>query len=268
MNILIAIILGLCQGLCEFLPVSSSGHLTLLSHIFGIDEADFPFIMVMLHVATMIAVIIVYRKQIWEIIKKPFQKKTYLLIVSTLATVVIFLVCDKLFDGLEGNGIALGCSFLLTAAILLFTDFCIPKIVKNEKKIENLSFLQALGIGAMQGIGILPGVSRSGSTIAGARLFGLDKESAAEYSFLMSIPAIVGGFVVDFYKLMKQGAGLGHIDWLSLIVGMIVAGISGYFAVKFMIQLITKKKLWGFAAYVGVLGVFVLLDTLVFGIVF
>ena len=266
MEIIKAIVLGLIQGLCEFLPVSSSGHLTLASRIFGISEADVPFTMIMLHVATLIAVCVVYRGQLWELIKKPFQKKTYLLIVSTAATVIIYVVCHKLFKGLEGNGIALGCSFMLTAGILLFTDFIVPHIVKREKEIDKLSFPGALGIGAMQGIGILPGVSRSGSTIAGARLFGLKKEDAAEYSFLMSIPAIIGGFVTEIPDIIENGAG--QIGWFSVIIGMIAAGVSGYFAIRFMIKLITKKRLWGFAAYVGALGLFIVLDACAFHLIF
>lgn len=258
MELIKAIILGIIQGLCEFLPVSSSGHLTLASKLLGISEGDVQFTMVMLHVGTLIAVFIVYRKQIWELLKKPFQRKTFLLIVSTVATVIIYLVCHKLFKGLEGNGIALGCSFLFTAAILLFTDFVVPSIIKKEKNIEKLTFSAAIGVGAMQGIGILPGVSRSGSTIAGARLFGLDKESAAEYSFLMSIPAILGGLVTEIPDIIEKGAA--NIDWLSIAVGMVAAAASGYFAIRFMIQLITKKKLWGFAVYVGILGVFLILD--------
>lgn len=266
MKYLIAALLGLVQGLCEFLPVSSSGHLTVLEKLLGINE-DGSFFIVMLHVGTLIAVFTIYRKQILEILKKPFQKKTYLLIVSTLVTVAIYAVFGSVFDGLEGNGIAIGCSFIFTACLLTFTDFVAPKIrPKNNGSIDAMSYSAAIGVGAMQSIGILPGVSRSGSTIAGARLFGLEKEAAAEYSFLMSIPAILGGLVTEIPDLLDKG--IGHIDWLYTVIGMLVAAVCGYAAIKFMIKLITKKKLWGFAVYVALLGVFLILDTTVFNLIF
>ena len=261
-----AVILGIVQGLCEFLPVSSSGHLTVFQKVFGITEGN-SFAIIMLHLGTLIAVFIVYRKQILELLKKPFQKKTYLLIVSTVATILMYLVFGSMFDSLEGNGIALGCSFIFTAVLLLITDFVVPRIkFKKNGEISDMSYPAAIGVGLMQGIGILPGVSRSGSTITGARLFGLNKDSAAEYSFLMSIPAILGGLVTEIPDLVK--GGIGQIDWLSTILGMLVAAVSGYFAIRFMIKLITKKKLWGFALYVGVLGLFLILDQSVFGLIF
>lgn len=261
-----AVILGIVQGLCEFLPVSSSGHLTVFQKVFGITEGN-SFAIIMLHLGTLIAVFIVYRKQILELLKKPFQKKTYLLIVSTVATILMYLVFGSMFDSLEGNGIALGCSFIFTAVLLLITDFVVPRIkFKKNGEISDMSYPAAIGVGLMQGIGILPGVSRSGSTITGARLFGLNKDAAAEYSFLMSIPAILGGLVTEIPDLVK--GGIGQIDWLPTILGMLVAAVSGYFAIRFMIKLITKKKLWGFALYVGVLGLFLILDQSVFGLIF
>lgn len=265
MDFINAIILGICQGLCEFLPVSSSGHLTILERLFGITENS-TFFIVMLHLGTLLAVFVVYRKQLLELLRKPFQKKTYLLAVSTVVTVVLYLLLDNVFEGLEGNMVALGCSFLFTAAILVFTDFLAPKLSKRDGSINSMSYGAAVGIGAMQGIAILPGVSRSGSTIAGARFFGLDKEAAAEYSFLMSIPAILGGLVTEVHDLSKTG--IGKIEWLPVAVGTAVAAISGYFAIRFMIKLITKKKLWGFAIYVGLLGIFLIMDSTVLHLVF
>lgn len=260
-----AIILGLVQGLCEFLPVSSSGHLAVFHRAFGLEEGS-TFFTVMLHMGTLVAVFIVYRRQIFELLRKPFQKKTYLLVVSTLVTVVIYLVFGKLLDT-EGNGYAIGCSFIFTACILLITDFVVPKLYKSKaKSIKEMGYLSAMGVGAMQGIGILPGVSRSGATIAGARLFGLKKEAAAEFSFLMSIPAILGGLVVETFGLVDEG--VGNIDWMSIVIGTVVAAISGYFAIRFMIKLITEKKFWGFAIYVFLLGSFLILDTAVLGWIF
>ena len=268
MSIIKAIILGIVQGLCEFLPVSSSGHLTILQKAFNISENGSLFI-IMVHLGTLIAVFIVYWKQILAILKKPFQKKTYLLLVSTLATVILYFLLGDMFDSLEGNGIAIGCSFLFTAIILLLTDFVVPKIKFKNKKdgsIESTSYLSAAGIGLIQGIAILPGVSRSGSTIAGSRFFGLNKESAAEYSFLLSIPAILGGLVTEIPDLAKTG--VSSVDWLPILIGTVAAAISGYFAITFMLQLITKRKLWGFSIYVGILGLFLILDTTFFGIIF
>ena len=264
MVFLIALLLGLVQGLCEFLPVSSSGHLFLVSKLTSgaVGEGYFgSFFTVMLHVATLIAVVVVYREQVLSILRHPLQKLTLHLIIATLPTVAIALVLKK-FDALdkwldEGNFI--GFSFLLTAIFLTVSELMCRRR-KARKSLKTMRWTDALVIGGMQAIGVLPGVSRSGSTIAGALGMRLDRKSAADFSFLMSIPAILGGLVLELYKMIKEPAfEINFTFSAALILSMLVAAISGYFAVRFMIRLITKKGLLGFAIYTGVLGVAVLI---------
>ena len=267
MIILVALLLGLVQGLAEFLPVSSSGHLYLISALSqnAVGEGYFgSFFTVMLHVATLIAVLIVYREQVLSILKKPIQKLTLYLIIATVPTVVFALILKK-WDALDkwlDEGNLLGVSFLLTAVFLTVSEL-ITRRRKPRKSIETMRWTDALAIGGMQAIGVLPGVSRSGSTIAGALGCGLDRRSAADFSFLLSIPAILGGMVLEIYKVVKDPKALVGVMtlqyWGVLLLAMLVAAISGYFAVRFMIRLITKKGLLGFAIYTGALGLLVLL---------
>ncbi len=275
MIFLIAILLGLVQGLCEFLPVSSSGHLFLVSKLTSgaVGEDYFgSFFTIMLHVATLIAVLVVYREQVLSILKRPIQKLTLHLIIATLPTVVIALVLKK-FDALDNwldEGNFIGFSFLLTAIFLTVSELFFRRR-KAKKSLKTMRWTDALVIGGMQAIGVLPGVSRSGSTIAGALGMRIDRKSAADFSFLLSIPAILGGLVLEFYKMVKEPAAF-EVDFTfgaAMILAMLVAAISGYFAVRFMIRLITKKGLLGFAIYTGALGIIVLIlqftNTLGFG---
>ncbi len=265
MIFLIAILLGLVQGLCEFLPVSSSGHLFLISKLTSdaVGENYFgSFFTVMLHVATLIAVLFVYREQVLSILRHPIQKLTLHLIIATLPTVAFALILKK-FDALDNwldEGNFVGVSFLLTAIFLTVSEF-LTRRRKPTKSIKTMRWTDALVIGGMQAIGVLPGVSRSGSTIAGALGMRLDRKSAADFSFLMSIPAILGGLVLELYKAVKEPPAF-DVDFVfgaALILAMLVAAISGYFAVRFMIRLITKKGLLGFAIYTGALGIIVLI---------
>lgn len=263
MYFLIAAFLGLVQGLCEFLPVSSSGHLALFSTLTNNVGAEFgtPFFTVMLHVATLIAVLIVYREQVLAILRHPIQPLTLYLIIATLPTVAVALILkkwDALDKWLDENNL-LGVCFLLTAIILTVSEL-MSRRRKATKSIKTMRWTDALVIGGMQAVGVLPGVSRSGATIAGALGMRLDRKSAADFSFLLSIPAILGGLVLELYKLVKEPAALDltFSFGAALILAMLVAAISGYFAVRFMIRLITKKGLLVFAIYTAVLGVIVL----------
>ena len=270
MTIWIAMLLGLVQGLTEFLPVSSSGHLLLLQKMFGITEGA-KFFTVMLHLATLVAVFIVYWPTLVELIKKPFQKTVGLLIVATIPAVIIALLSKKIapiaafFDAADA-GQYLGFGFLLTSVLLFISDHIHhtkidengEKVEAKGKKLKNMQVTDALIIGCMQGVGVLPGVSRSGSTISGALFAGLNRKTAADFSFLMSIPAIIGGAVFEIPDAIATG--LGGMHWTTLVAGMLVAGITGYFAIKMMINVIKKKKLIGFVIYTAVLGVLVLVD--------
>lgn len=257
-EILKTIALGLVQGLGEFLPISSSGHLLLLERIFGISEGG-RLMTIMLHVATLAAVCIVYRKQIWDIIKHPLQKKTLWLILATLVTVAITLIFKKVFDAAE-DGRFLGFCFIGTALILTVGEIA-KRLVPKLRTCNTMKWHHALFIGAMQGVAVFPGVSRSGSTITGALLCGVKKDDAAEFSFLLSIPAILGGVVLELPGLVKNGTG--DFSWYGIIIGMLFAGVSGYFAVRFMLKLIKEKSFIGFIIYTAALGVFLILNQFV-----
>lgn len=278
MTIWIAMLLGFVQGVAEFLPISSSGHLLLIQKMFGISEGAM-FFTVMLHLATLVAVFIVYWPTLIELIKKPFQKTVGLLIIATIPAVLIAVLSkmiapvEAFFDAADA-GQYLGFGFLLTSLLLFISDNVRHTRVNEDgekveikgKKMKSMRVTDALVIGCMQGVGVLPGVSRSGSTISGALFSGLSRKTAADFSFLMSIPAIIGGAIFEVPEAIKTG--LGDMHWTTLVAGMLVAGITGYFAIKIMINAIKKKKLLGFVIYTAVLGALVLVDQFVTHIFF
>ena len=257
MGILESIILGIVQGLTEFLPVSSSGHLVLLHNIFGFSEPQL-FYDTMLHFGTLIAVVVVLWKNILDLFRKPIML-LYLVIATIPAIIVTLLFSD--FIELTFTGMFLGYEFLLTAIILTAAELLSNRVRKKR----NINAGISLGMGAMQAISILPAVSRSGSTIAGGLALGVDRKEVATFSFLMSIPAILGSVALQGYEVLKQNAI--PVDLLPTIIGMVCAAVSGYFAIKFMIALVSRKRLYGFAIYVALLGILVLLDQYVFGLI-
>jgi undecaprenyl-diphosphatase len=261
MGILESIVLGIVQGLTEFLPVSSSGHLVLLQKIFeklGSPINTALFFDTMLHLGTLIAVVVVMWKEIIDLFRKPFHNLLYL-VIATIPAVIFALLFKKFIDSTFG-GYYLGYAFLLTAVILTLSEL-IANSVTRKKELKSGA---ALTMGIMQCVGIFPGVSRSGSTIAGGLAYGVDREKAAKFSFLMSIPAIIGANILQGYEAIKSAV---DIQWLPVIIGTVCAAVAGYAAVKFMLALIQRKKLYGFAIYVAVLGAFVLLDRYIFHII-
>ncbi len=272
MSIWIAMLLGLVQGLCEFLPVSSSGHLLLLENIFGVTEGAM-FFTVMLHIATLVAVCIVYWSMLRKLIAHPINKTVGLLLLATVPAVIVALLLKKVepfesFYAAAERGQYLGYCFLLTSLLLLLSDHVRVNGGKGKgkhsakgRRLRDMRVLDALVIGGMQGVGVLPGVSRSGSTISGALFTGLSRKTAADFSFLLSIPAILGGAVLEIPDAIETG--FGGIHWTCLVAGMLVAGMTGYFAIKVMLAAIKRKKLWGFAVYTAVLGALVLVDQFV-----
>lgn len=256
MGILEAAFLGLIQGLTEFLPVSSSGHLVLFQNIFGIEEATQTFD-ILLHLATLIGIFVVYWQDIWALMKKPFQRTTYLLIAGTIPTVIIALLFNDTFQGIFGEGKFIGFNFLITGLILLYAD----TKSAGRKKIKNMSIFDGVLVGIMQGIAILPAVSRSGMTISTSLARGLDRDSAARYSFLLSIPAVLGATVLAIKDMVTGEAAIGAtVGVLPMLVGFIVAAVSGYLAIRFMIDVIKKGKLRWFSYYVFALGAFLIAD--------
>ena len=251
MEFIQAIILGLIQGLTEFLPVSSSGHLVLFQNLFGIKEAGQAF-SIILHVATLIAVFVYYWKDIWALIRNPFQRTTALLIAGTLPTVVIALLFNDTFNAIFGAGKYIGFNFLFTGCILLYAD----SRIAGRKKIRNMSLFDAIVVGTMQGVAILPAVSRSGMTISTCLARGMNREEAARFSFLLSIPAIKD--IVTGEVVLAEAMGIA-----PMACGFIAAAVSGYLAIRFMVDVIKKGKLKWFSVYVFILGAVLILDQFV-----
>jgi undecaprenyl-diphosphatase len=258
MSILEAIVLGIVQGLTEFLPVSSSGHLVLLQNVFGFSEPQL-FFDTMLHLGTLVAVVIVMRNEIIDLFKKPFHTLGYL-VIATIPAVIVALLLNDFVEGAFA-GTYLGYGFLFTAVVLTLSEVLSKR---RRQKRRSIGAGSAAVMGLMQAIAIFPGVSRSGSSIAGGLASGLDRKKAATFSFLMSIPVILGSVLLQGYKIVGSNIS---VDWAPTIIGAICAAISGYFAVRFMLALIQKKRLYGFAVYVLILGIFVLLDQYVLGMI-
>ncbi len=250
MTVLQSVILGIVQGLTEFLPISSSGHLVFVQKIFNISGAmTFD---VLVHFGTLVAVIAVFRQDIISILKKPWQKLTLLLIVATIPTGIMGIALQDFFEKMFESGQTLGMEFILTGLIIWFAD----KVKERDKGIDEISYFDAAFVGLMQGIAILPAISRSGLTIAGSLFRGINRETAARFSFLVSIPAIAGAAALDLNDLIGRGLppGMG----LPYLVGPVVAAVSGYWAIKFMIRILQRGSMKGFAYYVWALGVLVI----------
>jgi len=263
MKIIEAIILGLIQGLTEFLPVSSSGHLVLFQNLFGIEEATQAF-SILLHLATLIAVFVYYWPEIFGLVKNPFQRTTALLIAGTVPTVIMALLFNDTFDAIFGKGYYIGFNFLITGVILLYAD----SRRNGTKKVRNMSIFDALIVGLMQGVAILPAISRSGMTISACLSRGMDRENAAKFSFLLSIPAILGAVVLTLKDVISGEVALAEsVGVVPMLFGFMAAAVSGYFAIRFMVGVITKGKLKWFAGYVFVLGAVLILDQFVLQII-
>jgi len=265
-----AIILGVVQGLTEFLPVSSSGHLVLLQKIFDINEPSL-FFDTMLHAGTLLAVFAVLWKDIWELLKKPFQKLTLFLIIATIPAVIAGLAFNKTIEDIFNSAKFLGICFLVTTVLLVAAELLSKKAREenNLKKSEDMKWYDGLFIGIMQAIAILPGISRSGATISGALFRKLDRDFAARFSFLLSIPIILGAVVLHSRDLFKGSEQTSYsISAIAVIAGTLTAAVVGFFAVKFMIKIIKEKSLYGFAIYTGVLGILIIFDQFVSRLVF
>lgn len=264
MSWLEALVLGIIQGFTEFLPVSSSGHLQIFSAIFGIQgEENLPFA-VAVHAATVCSTIVVLRKEILDLLQGLFRFKwneetVYMAkIALSMIPVAIVGFCFKDYvEEIFGSGLTVvGASLLLTACLLAFAYYARPR----EK--TNISFRDAFIIGVAQACAVLPGLSRSGSTIATGILLGNNKEKVAKFSFLMVLVPILGEAFLDFMKGGFAPAESG-ISMLSLIVGFIAAFMSGLIACRWMINLVKKGKLIWFAIYCGIAGVGVLISQFV-----
>ena len=247
-----AVILGIIQGLTEFIPISSTGHLYLGRNIFGLKEAGL-FLDTMLHLGTLIALIVFYREILIKLIKNPFSRITALLVVGTIPAVITGVLFSDYFDSLSKSGISIGWEFLITGLFLWFAD----SIKNGAKKVENLSLFDSFFIGSFQALAIFPAISRSGMTIVGALLRKMDKEAAAYFSFLLSIPAICGGIIYQLKDLIS--GSVPQISLSSMFIATLSSAFFGYIAVRFMITFVKYRSLKIFAVYVWILGIIIIL---------
>ena len=257
-----ALILGIIQGLTEYLPVSSSGHLAIGQAFFGMDNGEENLMFtVAVHVATILSTLVVLWREIeWlfkGVIKCEMNAETkYLLniVVSMIPVGIVGLFFKDQVEEAFGSGLLLvGFCLLITASLLIFSYYSRPR------KKEHISWKDALIIGIAQAVAVLPGVSRSGSTIATGIMLGNKKEQLAQFSFLMVIPPILGEALLDVLKAMKGEAVMGSIEVLPLIVGFLAAFLSGCLACKMMINLVKRGKLIYFGVYCAILGSLVIL---------
>jgi undecaprenyl-diphosphatase len=246
-----AFILGLIQGLTEFLPISSTGHLYIGRHLFGLDEAGL-FLDTMLHVGTFLAVLVVYKDELLGMLLKPFSKRTILMIIGTIPAVAAGLLFKDFFDEISKTGVTIGWEFLATGFILWFAE----SVKKGAKRMEDITYTDALIIGSFQAAAIFPALSRSGLTIAAALFRKIDRETAAYFSFLLSTPAMLGGIILQGKDLFT-----GHseaVTLTSLLFGTIASALFGYIAIVGMINFLKKRSLKIFACYVWILGASIL----------
>ena len=314
MTLLEAIFFGLIQGITEFIPVSSSGHLSLLGQIFKTDPDAMFTLSAWVHMGTLIAVFIVMRREIMDILRDIFGPMTWKIAVATVPTVIMALLLQSKLSEIFG-GEFLGYSFLLTGIFLLLIVLFGQQKARDgqntgdqsahtrEKNItavktktdnnettddarqdrpqatvadddeaaseseisvggrKDVGYKEALFAGIGQAIAILPGVSRSGSTLTAMLIAKVDREKAIRFSFLMSIPAIIGGFVFDLKDLIQgEGAAIATLGVGNLIVGVLASAISGYLAMAWMLRRLKGKAFMVCAIYVLILGVLVLID--------
>ena len=263
MNELQAILLGIIQGLTEYLPVSSSGHLTIVSSFMDVEGADNLAFTVAVHVATVLSTLVIFWKQIVWIFRDLFKfswnegtRYAALIALSMIPVGIVGVFFKDVVEEIFGSGLLIvGIMLLLTAALLSFSYFAKPR----QK--EKISFKDAFIIGLAQACAVMPGLSRSGSTIATGLLLGDKKEKLAQFSFLMVIPPILGEALLDVIKMMKGGVTtvMGDIPLSSLIVGFIAAFIFGCLACRWMVDIVKRGKLIYFAVYCAVVGLGVII---------
>ncbi len=243
MTVFQGVFLGLLQGLTEFLPISSSGHLVLFQRLFGLNSSvSFDLL---LHFGTLISILYVERKNILMLFQKPFGKMLRL-IVATLPAVVVILLFRSSIEGLFSSNI-LPFGFLFTAIVLTLCEI-VSKSIKG--KTPNLTYKSAFVMGVFQSIAVIPAVSRSGMTISAGVILCDDKKLVADFAFLMSVPIILGSMVVTIFE-----GGLNSLEVMPSIFGVVASIISSFLAIKLMLKLVRKVSFVWFSIYLTILAV-------------
>lgn len=260
MSTIEAILMGLLQGLTEYLPVSSSGHLTITAALFGVNGEDNLTFTIAVHVATVLSTLVILWKEIAWLLKGLFrwdgrlnaeQRYALAILVSMIPVGIVGVFFKDYVEEIFGAGLfVVGCCLLVTAALLIFSYYARPR----QK--EEVSLTDAFLIGLAQAVAVLPGISRSGSTIATGLLLGNKKETLAQFSFLMVIPPILGEALLDVMKAVKGGAeaATAGIDTFALIAGFLAAFVSGCLACRWMIGIVRRGKLIYFGIYCAIVG--------------
>ncbi|MDD3267749.1 MAG: undecaprenyl-diphosphatase UppP [Syntrophomonadaceae bacterium] len=255
MNSLEAFVLGAVQGLTEFLPVSSSGHLVIFQHLFGLNEGPLTFD-VLVHLGTLLAVFIAFRDDIVNICKHPFDRLSWLIIVGCIPAGLAGFLLAPLFEQAFESLLVVGIGLLITGALLKISEYLAHQHF-GLKTADETSYKDAVFIGIIQALAIIPGISRSGSTIAGGLISGLDREFAARYSFLLSIPVIIGAGVFQLRDLFVNGIPAENV--LPYIVGPLTAALFGYFAIAVVMKMVRRGRLSVFSYYCWTVGSLTLL---------
>lgn len=268
MSVLSAIILGIIQGVAEFLPISSSGHLSFFQNFFGLVdvEGDYLFFDVLLHLGTLLAVFIAYWSDIVEICKEfiamcrsfgkgggaqssapPARRMFLLLLIATLPLLLVLPVKSRV-ETLYENTFFIGIAFLLTGLILYVAD----RLKKGHKTEANASIVDAAIVGVAQAIAVVPGLSRSGTTIAAGLSRGFDRQFAVKFSFLLSLPAVLGANLLSLIDAVKDG-----IDWSLMpiyLLGTAVAAVTGYLSIRLLRMIASRGSFGGFCYYCWLIG--------------
>ncbi|MBQ4482726.1 MAG: undecaprenyl-diphosphate phosphatase [Lachnospiraceae bacterium] len=270
MNIFQAIILGIIQGLAEFLPVSSSGHLAIMQNLLHVETDTGMLFDVLLHVGTLTSIFIVFWKDIVKLIieffgiigdffrrfrdpnlivlSSGYRRFVLLIIVSSIPTAIIGYMARDFVDYASSTLLLPGIGLIITAILLFVCD----RIGDGRKGIKKISYLNAFEIGMAQGVATLPGISRSGATIAVSLMLGIKKETAVKYSFIMSIPAVLGATLLELKDVSDATIEVGTV--ISYLIGMVVAAVVGYFAIRVMIGVVRRKRYLYFSIYCLIIG--------------
>ena len=270
MNVLQAIILGIIQGLAEFLPISSSGHLAIIQNLFHIETDTGLLFDVLLHIGTLTAIIVVFWKDIVKLIieffgiiadfirrfrdpdlivlSSAYRRFVLLIIVSTIPTAVLGFIGRDFVAYASSTLLIPGIGLIITSILLFICD----RIGDGRKGIKKITYLNAFEIGIAQGVATLPGISRSGATIAACLMLGIKKETAVKYSFIMSIPAVLGAAVLELKDAAGTSVEAGTV--VAYIIGMVVSAVVGYFAIRVMINVVRRKRYLYFSIYCLVIG--------------
>jgi undecaprenyl-diphosphatase len=260
MSILEAILLGIVQGATEFLPISSSGHLVLVPAILGLPQPSLNIIAIA-HLGTLIAVLIYFHRDLWSIIiavltglikRSPMQDTNsrlgWYIVIGSIPAATVGLLFAEFFDQVFGTPTLAAFFLLMTALLLIWGE----RMYTGEKILDQMTWMDAIAIGLFQMLALFPGISRSGSTITGGLWRGLDRETAARYSFLLGVPAILGAGLLSIFDLQQSGSLIS--EWQVLLAAFLSAAVVGYACIYFLLAWLRSHSLYIFAAYCAIVG--------------